>query len=304
MHARNVVLTVLATACLLMLAGTPARADGLLLERPVEGAVLEWFSAGPHPWSRGHRGVDLAAAPGEEVVAAAAGVVHFAGSVAGRPSVSIDHGNGLRTTYTPVLPTVTEGRIVAAGDVIGDLVAGHCATGCLHWGLTDGSRYFDPLSHVAVREVRLLPAGTSPAPPPRFRAAGLGMSAGELPVDGRVTSRFGMRHHPVTGVHKLHDGLDLAAPCGTPVRLPWAGRVTDVERHPAYGNRVVVQHADGRSAYAHLEQVSVGRGQSLAAGALVGTVGSTGLSTGCHLHWMTWQGGNLVDPLTMVGGVS
>lgn len=304
MRTRTLLLTALVVVSLLLTTATPSRAEDLLLRRPVPGAVLEGFSAGPHPWSPGHRGVDLAARRGEAVRSAAAGVVHFAGSVAGRPSVSVDHGNGLRTTYTPVRPEVSEGEVVAAGAVIGQVVAGHCTGGCLHWGLTDGVDYFDPLSHLAVREVRLLPAGSVAVTPPSFRAATTAMAGGAPPVPGRVTSRFGMRTHPVTGVRKLHDGLDLGAACDTPVRLPWAGRVAVVQHHVAYGNRVIVEHPGGRSAYAHLQRIDVHEGQRLEVGAVLGAVGSTGLSTGCHLHWMTWRGGELVDPLTVAGGLS
>lgn len=304
MRTRITLLTTLALLALLLTSSPSHADDGLVLEKPVPGTVEKGFSAGPHPWSPGHRGVDLSASRGEKVLAAAAGVVHFAGSVAGRASVSIDHGNGLRTTYTPVRATVSEGDVVAAGDTIGRVTGGHCAVGCLHWGLTDGTKYFDPLSYLAVREVRLLPTGATVVAPPAFAAAHVGMSGGELPVAGRFTSRFGMRTHPVTGVHKLHDGLDIAAACGTPVRLPWPGRVTAVQHHPAYGNRVIVEHTTGRSAYAHLQRMTVRVGQELTAGAALGTVGSTGLSTGCHLHWMAWRDGSLVDPLTLVGGVS
>ncbi|GAB3822372.1 hypothetical protein GCM10028820_32760 [Tessaracoccus terricola] len=301
MRNSTTVLTLFCVLALLLVGVHPSRADeGLVLEPPVPGSAMRGFSAGPHPWSPGHRGVDLAAARAEPARAAATGVVHFAGTVAGRPSVSVDHGNGLRTTYTPVRASVSEGDVVAAGDVIGRVVAGHCATVCLHWGLTDGSEYFDPLAYLAVRPVRLLPEGTLVVASPEFGAARAGMASTDLPVAGRISSRFGMRTHPVTGVRKLHDGLDLAAACGTPVRLPWSGRVTTVQRHPAYGNRVVVQHAGGRSAYAHLSRMDVRQGQQLGAGAVVGAVGSTGLSTGCHLHWMTWRGGSLVDPLTLV----
>src|SRR5690606_4450052 len=137
------------------------------LEPPVPGAVLEGFHAGPHRWSAGHRGVDLAAGRGDPVRAAAAGVVHFAGSVAGRGSVSVEHG-GVRTTYTPVRATVGEGDVVAAGDVIGHVTSGHCPTGCLHWGLTDGTDYFDPLTHLEVRRVVLLPWGAEFTAPPRL----------------------------------------------------------------------------------------------------------------------------------------
>ncbi|MCC2593313.1 peptidoglycan DD-metalloendopeptidase family protein [Tessaracoccus sp. OS52] len=287
---------------LLLLFPRAAHADGgLELDPPVPGAVLKSFSTGPERWSPGHRGVDLAGRAGEEVRAAAVGVVFFAGSVAGRPSVSVDHGNGLRTTYTPVRGSVAKGDVVAAGDVVGTLAPGHCASACLHWGLTDGTDHFDPLAYTGVRQVRLLPVGSAARPSPQFRAATTKMSAGNLPVKGRISSRFGMRTHPVTGVHKLHDGVDIATGCGQPVVTPWTGTVTTVQHHPAYGNRVIIEHADGLSAYAHLQKMSVRKGQRLQAGTPVGTVGSTGLSTGCHLHWMAWTGGRLVDPLTLVG---
>lgn len=297
MRLRSAVLVLI---CLLLPAA-PAAADAtLVLVPPLPGPVTKGFSAGPQPWSPGHRGVDLAAALGAPVRSAAVGTVHFAGTVAGRPSVSVDHGNGLRTTYTPVRAAVSEGEVVAAGDVIGELVAGHCPRACLHWGLTDGVDYFDPLAYLEVRPVRLLPLGTTAAPQTRFGPATARLAAGELPVRGSITSHYGMRTHPVTGEHKLHDGLDVAARCGAAVRTPWPGSVALVERHAAYGNRVVLEHRRGRSAYAHLQHVSVRRGQELAAGQELGTVGSTGLSTGCHLHWMTWSGQRLVDPLTLL----
>ncbi|MEU1197644.1 M23 family metallopeptidase [Streptomyces sp. NPDC005813] len=103
-------------------------------------------------YSRGHRGVDLGAAPGAPVRAVAAGRVFFAGRVAGRGVVSVElPGTGappLRTTYEPVLASVRKGDEVAAGDLLGTVEGGgsHCARSCLHWGLLRGSTYLDPLS--------------------------------------------------------------------------------------------------------------------------------------------------------------
>lgn len=289
---RRILLPVLTALLALTASPADAREELLELSPPVPGSVLRGFQVGPSPWSAGHRGVDLSAAPGDEVRAAADGVVHFTGSVAGIRSVSIDHG-GVRTTYTPVRAKVSQGDVVATGQVIGHLTTGHCAVGCLHLGLTDGQDYFDPLAHMASRPVALVTAGATPSPHSPISLH----PVGELPVEGRITSRFGMRVHPVTGKYKLHDGVDIAASCGTAVRLPWAGTVELVERHPAYGNRVVVNHGSRRSAYAHLLGLGVRVGDELRAGDTVGRVGSTGLSTGCHLHWMLWIGGELVDPL-------
>ncbi|MGW0820929.1 murein hydrolase activator EnvC family protein [Streptomyces sp. NPDC002845] len=105
------------------------------------------------PYGRGHRGVDLAAAPGTPVRAVAAGRVSFAGRVAGRGVVSVElTGTGappLRTTYQPVQPSVHKGDTVAAGDPLGTLepTPSHChPTPCLHWGLLRAETYLDPLS--------------------------------------------------------------------------------------------------------------------------------------------------------------
>jgi len=107
---------------------------------PLDGQppVTRRFEPPPRPWLPGHRGVDLAARPGATVYAAGPGMVRFAGPVAGRGVVSIDHADGLRTTYEPVSPTVVAGQQVRAGDPIGSLDAGHpgCpVAACLHWGL-------------------------------------------------------------------------------------------------------------------------------------------------------------------------
>lgn len=115
--------------------------------------VLRAWEPPPTPYARGHRGVDLAAAPGAPVRAVAAGRVHFAGRVAGRGVVSVElTGTGappLRTTYEPVTAAVKEGAEVAAGEVVGTVEAGnsHCATTtCVHWGLLRGDTYLDPLT--------------------------------------------------------------------------------------------------------------------------------------------------------------
>jgi murein DD-endopeptidase MepM/ murein hydrolase activator NlpD len=143
---------------------------------PLSGspAVVRAFQAPTLPYGPGHRGVDLAAMPGAPVLAAGAGIVVFAGTVAGRGVVSVDHPGGLRTTYEPVSPTVSAGAHVARGEQIGtvqiDTVAfGHprCAvTACLHWGVlrdpAHDRNYLDPLRLLARAPVRLLPVDGSP----------------------------------------------------------------------------------------------------------------------------------------------
>ena len=279
----------------------PAGADeGLVLEPPLDGRIVRGFDAPPSPYAAGHRGVDLAARAGAVVRAAAAGRVYFAGVVAGTGTVSVDHGNGWRTSYQPVTPSVATGDVVAAGDRIGSLVLGHCgAAACLHWGLTDGETYLDPSAYAELPVIRLLPAGSVPPLRPDLPPARVG-AAGSRPVAGRVSSPFGMRRHPITGVVKLHDGVDISAACGTPVASPAAGRVVDASFHSAYGYRVRIDHGAGLSmAYTHLQGLEVSEGQRVAAGDRIGRVGNTGLSTGCHLHWMAWRDGVLTDPLRL-----
>jgi murein DD-endopeptidase MepM/ murein hydrolase activator NlpD len=122
--------------------------------------VTRPFQPPPSPYGAGHRGVDLAGAPGSPVLAAGAGVVAFAGMVAGRPVVSIDSPGGLRTTYEPVDPSMAAGQAVARGSPIGTLRPGHAgcpAAACLHWGLRRGGTYLDPLVLLRPPQVRLLP---------------------------------------------------------------------------------------------------------------------------------------------------
>jgi len=130
--------------------------------------VLRAFDPPPAPWASGHRGVDLGGSPGEPVLAAGAGVVVFAGQLADRPVVSVDHPGGLRTTYEPVTPVVVAGQPVARGALLGHLLPGHpgCpAAACLHWGLRRGEEYLNPLGLLGPHRVRLLPPGPRVAGP-------------------------------------------------------------------------------------------------------------------------------------------
>jgi len=127
-------------------------------------AVTRYFDAPDTPYGPGHRGVDLAAAPGQQVLAADVGVVVFAGPVGGRPVLSVDHDGGLRTTYEPVAPLVAAGDQVYRGQVLGTVLAGHpgCpVAACLHWGVRVGpgfAEYADPLAFTGeTGEFRLKP---------------------------------------------------------------------------------------------------------------------------------------------------
>ena len=116
----------------------------------------------------------------------------------------------------------------------------------------------------------------------------------------RRTSGFGMREHPILQTMRAHMGVDYAAPIGTPVISVADGVVVESSFHGAYGNMVVIQHnANQSTAYAHLSRMNVRKGQAIKQGEVVGAVGSTGLSTGPHLHFEFRINGRHVDPLTL-----
>lgn len=244
-------------------------------------------------YGRGHRGVDIPGRAGQTVRAVAVGRIAFAGRVAGIWTITIEHG-GERSTYQPVAPSVRVGDAVTAGQPIGRLLGDHpsCRRTCLNLGRLRGDEYLDPADLLATAGAyRLIdPDGEVPEPPDA--------GTGDLPIDGPVTSAFGMRVHPVTGVRTLHDGVDIGAPCGTPVPALAAGEVSRAGPSGGYGLQVRVEHSDGvATSYSHLGSVSVRPGQRIDAATVIGRVGSTGYSTGCHLHFMRLVGGRAVDPL-------
>ncbi|MCU1687522.1 MAG: peptidase [Amycolatopsis sp.] len=115
-------------------------------------AVTRGFEPPADAYGAGHRGVDLAAAPGQQALAAGPGVVVFAGTLAGRGVVSVDHEGGLRTTYEPVTPDVSVGDQIYQGQPLGTVLAGHpgcTVAACLHWGVRRGDEYVNPLEYIA-----------------------------------------------------------------------------------------------------------------------------------------------------------
>lgn len=122
------------------------------------------------------------------------------------------------------------------------------------------------------------------------------------PVSAPVTSSYGMRFHPILRIWKLHDGTDFGAGCGTPIVAAASGRVTSRYYNGGYGNRILVSHGyvNGKSvvtAYNHLSGYAVSTGQWVDRGQVIGYVGTTGYSTGCHLHFMVYENGSTVDPM-------
>ena len=113
----------------------------------------------------------------------------------------------------------------------------------------------------------------------------------------RITSRFGMRNDPISGGHQMHRGIDLAAPEGTEVFAVADGIVTATGFDPVYGNYVIISHNNNyTSLYGHLQTINTVLRLEVKSGNLIGRVGSTGQSTGPHLHFELRRGGIAVDP--------
>lgn len=117
------------------------------------------------------------------------------------------------------------------------------------------------------------------------------------PLPGAVSSGYGWRIHPIYGTQRLHTGWDMNGACGEPIRAAASGRVFFTGWKGGYGNAVMIDHGGGLSTlYAHQSSIGVSYGQQVAAGAVIGWVGTTGVSTGCHLHWEVRVNGTPVDP--------
>jgi murein DD-endopeptidase MepM/ murein hydrolase activator NlpD len=135
----------------------------------------------------------------------------------------------------------------------------------------------------------------------RLRAIGAtpgqGGACQARPVPGGVSSPFGPRFHPILHYTRMHNGADMSAGSGTPIRACRGGTVVIAGGQGGYGNTVVIDHGGAMATlYAHQSRVAVGVGQSVGAGDVIGYVGSTGLSTGPHLHFEVRISGNPVDP--------
>lgn len=133
---------------------------------------------------------------------------------------------------------------------------------------------------------------------------GTGDSGGALsrPVNGPITSPYGMRVHPVTGVYKLHDGTDFGVGCGIPIRAAAAGTIVSQYYNGGYGNRVILNNGVKRgvsviTTYNHLSRYARSSGARVKRGEVIGYVGSTGYSTGCHLHFMVLVNGRTTQPM-------
>jgi murein DD-endopeptidase MepM/ murein hydrolase activator NlpD len=123
------------------------------------------------------------------------------------------------------------------------------------------------------------------------------------PVSGRISSSFGYRNNPFTGIRQFHNGLDIVAPVNTPVKAAMDGRVAETGYSAIFGNFVIMTHAGSyQTLYAHLNRIDVRAGQIMSQGSSLGLLGSTGYSTGPHLHFGVFKSGTPTDPLRLLRG--
>lgn len=135
-----------------------------------------------------------------------------------------------------------------------------------------------------------------------YEANGVGERKGvmQMPVSGRTTSTYGMRFHPIAHMMRMHKGIDIGAAYGTPIHAAMDGVVAMAGRAGGYGNFVKLAHSGGlATGYGHMSRIAVRSGTRVSRGQIIGYVGSTGLSTGPHLHYEVWRNGAAINPKAM-----
>lgn len=135
-----------------------------------------------------------------------------------------------------------------------------------------------------------------------FEASGVGKTSGSMgrPVNGRITSSFGMRRHPILGYVRMHAGMDWGASYGSPIFATSNGVVAGAGRMGGCGNAVRVDHGGGLATrYCHMSRIAAHNGQRVRQGQIIGYVGSTGLSTGPHLHYEMYRNGRAINPASI-----
>lgn len=264
--------------------------------------------------SERHHGTDIMAAKGTPVVAVTNGRVVRAGwNDLGGWSVMLVGDDGVRHYYAHLAerPSLSEGQAVYRGQAIGAVGdSGEGPEGTvgkmaphLHYAIYTGENpelvtnpfpYLmhwlggDDSDHV----------GISPVDPP---ADWVPVDGFAWPAEGPITSRFGMRVSPIDGVNRLHAGIDLGVSYGVPIRASKAGTVRTAGWSDVYGWVVVVDHGDGYTTlYAHNSELLVRVQDQVQQGQVVSRAGSTGWSTGTHLHFETHFRGTPIDPLLLL----
>lgn len=164
-----------------------------------------------------------------------------------------------------------------------------------------GELLYAGLTHNGRPRLRMLP-WTVDGREQWFEASGVGQTRTGLarPTNGRITSGYGSRRHPVLGYRRMHSGMDFGAPYGSPIYAVADGTVQMAGYNGGYGRFVRLQHGgDLGSGYGHMSRIAVSSGQRVRRGQVIGYVGSTGLSTGPHLHYELYRSGRPVNPASV-----
>ncbi|HEX8526922.1 M23 family metallopeptidase [Allosphingosinicella sp.] len=162
-----------------------------------------------------------------------------------------------------------------------------------------GRLLYAGLQRSSGRDLKLMQWAAGGGEPQWFEASGVGRTTGTMqrPVSGGVSSGFGMRRHPILGYSRMHRGVDFAAGYGTPILAATDGRVAAAGWAGGYGRQVRLSHSGGLvTSYSHMSRFAVSPGQTVRQGQVIGYVGSTGLSTGPHLHYELYRNGTAIDP--------
>ena len=161
-----------------------------------------------------------------------------------------------------------------------------------------GQLLFAGLERASGRDLRMM-QWTSDGRSQWFEASGVGQQRGgvQAPVPGRVTSNYGLRMHPILRYQRMHRGLDFRAAYGTPILAAMDGTVARAGWAGGYGRQVRLNHASGlATSYSHMSRIAVSPGARVRQGQVIGYVGSTGLSTGPHLHYEMYRNGQTINP--------
>ena len=165
---------------------------------------------------------------------------------------------------------------------------------------------FDIIDANDLSSQTLIPGQSLFIPGARLTSYDLKKALGQLviwPITGSISSYFGYRPNPFTGIRQFHNGLDIVGPENFPVKAAMDGRVAETGYSSVFGNFVIMSHPDGyQTLYAHLNSISVRQGSSVTQGSRVGLLGSTGYSTGPHLHFGVFKNGKAIDPRKLLSG--